>query len=134
MKPLNYYNELSAFNKQISYSNVQFLGIEYINDNPLLRFKLENGKQFRRQLSDNTMYYEHVLKEDDGNNTTTWNQEGREGLERIIKWIRRIWGGKEATKELKIFWRRSIRFLLKDLGYDRLAVNIFVSKVLTFSS
>ena len=66
MKPLNYYNELSAFNKQISYSNVQFLGIEYINDNPLLRFRLQNGKQFRRQLNDNTMYYEHVLKEDDG--------------------------------------------------------------------
>ena len=66
MKPLNYYNELSAFNKQISYSNVQFLGIEYINDNPLLRFKLQNGKQFRRQLNDNTMYYEHIIKEDDG--------------------------------------------------------------------
>ena len=66
MKILNYYNELSAYSKQVQYSNVQFLGIEYINDNPLLRFKLENGKQFRRQLSDNTMYYEHVLKEDDG--------------------------------------------------------------------
>ena len=66
LKPLNYYNELSAYSKQVQYPNVQFLGIEYINDNPLLRFKLENGKQFRRQLSDNTMYYEHVLKEDDG--------------------------------------------------------------------
>lgn len=42
------------------------MGIEYINDNPLLRFKLENGKHFRRQLNDNTMYYEHILKEDDG--------------------------------------------------------------------
>ena len=65
MKPLNYYNELSAFNKQISYSNVQFLGIEYINDNPLLRFKLENGKHFRRQLSDTTSYYEHIPTEND---------------------------------------------------------------------
>ena len=66
MKILNYYNEMSSYSKQVQYPNVQFLGIEYINDNPLLRFKLENGKQFRRQLSDNTMYYEHVLKEDDG--------------------------------------------------------------------
>jgi uncharacterized protein YaiL (DUF2058 family) len=65
MKPLNYYNELSAFNKQISYSNVQFLGIEYINDNPLLRFKLENGKHFRRQLNDNSSHYEHIPTEKD---------------------------------------------------------------------
>lgn len=65
MKPLNYYNELSAFNKQISYSNVQFLGIEYINDNPLLRFKLENGKHFRRQLYDNYSHYEHIPTEND---------------------------------------------------------------------
>jgi hypothetical protein len=65
MKPLNYYNELSAFNKQISYSKVQFLGIEYINDNPLLRFKLENGKHFRRQLNDNSSHYEHISREDD---------------------------------------------------------------------
>ena len=65
MKPLNYYNELSAFNKQISYSNVQFLGIEYINDNPLLRFKLQNGKQFRRQLNDNSSHYEHIPTEKD---------------------------------------------------------------------
>jgi hypothetical protein len=65
MKILNYYNEMSSYSKQVQYQNVQFLGIEYINDNPLLRFKLENGKHFRRQLSDNTMYYEHVLKEDD---------------------------------------------------------------------
>jgi|LakMenE18May11ns_1017448.scaffolds.fasta_scaffold9806607_2 hypothetical protein len=66
MKILNYYNEMSSYSKQIQYPNVQFLGIEYINDNPLLRFKLENGKHFRRQLNDNTMYYEHILKEDDG--------------------------------------------------------------------
>ena len=65
LKPLNYYNELSAFNKQISYSNVQFLGIEYINDNPLLRFKLENGKHFRRQLNDNSSHYEHIPTEKD---------------------------------------------------------------------
>jgi hypothetical protein len=66
MKPLNYYNELSAFNKQIVYPNVQFLGIEYISDNPLLCFKLENGKHFRRQLNDTiSFYYENVLKEDD---------------------------------------------------------------------
>ena len=65
MKPLNYYNELSAFNKQISYSNVQFLGIEYINDNPLLRFKLENGNHFRRQLNDNSSHYEHIPTEKD---------------------------------------------------------------------
>ncbi len=66
MKILNYYNEISSYSKQIQYPNVQFLGIEYINDNPLLRFKLENGKHFRRQINDNTMYYEHILKEDDG--------------------------------------------------------------------
>ena len=65
MKPLNYYNELSAYNKQICYPNVQFLGIEYINDNPLLRFKLENGKHFRRQLNDNNSHYEHIPTEND---------------------------------------------------------------------
>jgi ABC-type uncharacterized transport system substrate-binding protein len=69
MKILNYYNELSAYSKQVQYSNVQFLGIEYINDNPLLRFKLENGKHFRRQLYDNTMYYEHIPTENDDNIT-----------------------------------------------------------------
>ena len=69
LKPLNYYNELPAYNKQICYPNVQFLGIEYINDNPLLRFKLENGKHFRRQLNDNTMYYEHIPTENDDNIT-----------------------------------------------------------------
>jgi hypothetical protein len=65
LKPLNYYNELSAYSKQICYPNVQFLGIEYINDNPLLRFKLENGKHFRRQLNDTTSYYEHIPTEND---------------------------------------------------------------------
>jgi hypothetical protein len=65
MKPLNYYNELSAYSKQIVYPNVQFLGIEYINDNPLLRFKLENGKHFRRQLNDTTSYYQHIKREND---------------------------------------------------------------------
>ena len=65
LKPLNYYNELSAYSKQVQYPNVQFLGIEYINDNPLLRFKLENGKHFRRQLSDTTSYYEHIPTEND---------------------------------------------------------------------
>ena len=65
MKPLNYYNELSAYNKQIVYPNVQFLGIEYINDNPLLRFKLESGKHFRRQLNDNYSHYEHIPREND---------------------------------------------------------------------
>ena len=60
MKPLHYYNEMSSYSKQICYPNIQFLGIEYINDNLFLRFKLENGKQFRRQLNDTTSYYEHV--------------------------------------------------------------------------
>ena len=46
MKPLNYYNE-------------------HINDNPLLRFKLESGKHFRRQLNDNTSHYEHIPREND---------------------------------------------------------------------
>jgi len=46
MKILNYYNEMSTDNKQIQYPNVQFLGIEYINDNPLLRFKLKKWKAF----------------------------------------------------------------------------------------
>jgi len=66
MKILNYYNEISTYSKQICYPNVQFLGIEYINDNPLLRFKLENGNQFRRQLTDNYSYYEQVIKDDAG--------------------------------------------------------------------
>ena len=65
MKILNYYNEMSSYSKQVQYPNVQFLGIEYINDNPLLRFKLENGKHFRRQLSDTTSYYEHIPTEND---------------------------------------------------------------------
>ena len=65
MKILNYYNEMSSYSKQIQYPNVQFLGIEYINDNPLLRFKLENGKHFRRQLNDNSSHYEHVPTEKD---------------------------------------------------------------------
>jgi hypothetical protein len=67
LKILNYYNEMSSCSKQLQYPNVQFLGIEYINNNPLLRFKLESGKQFRRQLYDNGMYYEHIPKEDDNN-------------------------------------------------------------------
>jgi len=66
MKVLNYYNEMSAYTQKIVYPNVQFLGIEYISDNPLLCFKLENGKHFRRQLNDTiNFYYENVLKEDD---------------------------------------------------------------------
>ena len=65
MKILNYYNEMSSYSKQVQYPNVQFLGIEYINDNPLLRFKLENGKHFRRQLNDNSSHYEHVPTEKD---------------------------------------------------------------------
>ena len=69
MKPLNYYNEMSSYSKQVQYSNVQFLGIEYINDNPLLRFKLENGKHFRRQLNDNYSYYQHIPTENDDNIT-----------------------------------------------------------------
>ena len=60
MKILNYYNEMSSYSKQVQYPNVMFLGIEYINDNSLLRFKLENGKHFRRQLNDNTCYYEDI--------------------------------------------------------------------------
>ena len=60
LKILNYYNEISCYNKKIQYPNVQFLGIEYSYNNPLLRFKLQNGQQFRRQLNDKGMYYEHV--------------------------------------------------------------------------
>ena len=65
MKPLHYYNEMSSYSKQICYPNIQFLGIEYIYDNLFLRFKLENGKQFRRPLDDKTSYYEHVNGEND---------------------------------------------------------------------
>lgn len=65
MKPLNYYNEMSTYTKEIVYPNVKFLGIEYINDNPLLRFKLENGKHFRRQLNDTASYYQHIPTEND---------------------------------------------------------------------
>lgn len=67
MKILNYYNEMSSYSKQVQYPNVLFLGIEYINDNPLLIFKLQNGKYFRRQLNDNGTYYEHVSRENDDN-------------------------------------------------------------------
>ena len=70
MQILNYYNEMSSFSNQVQYPNIQFLGIEYINNNPLLRFKLESGKQFRRQLNDNGMYYEHVPLENDDKITT----------------------------------------------------------------
>ncbi len=65
MKPLNYYNEMSTYSKQVQFPNVQFLGIEYIYDNPLLRFKLENGKHFRRHLNDSSSYYEHIPTEKD---------------------------------------------------------------------
>ena len=65
MKFLNYYNEMSSYSKQVQYPNVLFLGIEYINDNPLLIFKLQNGKQIRRQLNDNGTYYEHIPTEND---------------------------------------------------------------------
>lgn len=60
MKVLNYYNEMSNDSKQIQYPNVLFLGIEYINNNPLLRFRLENGKEMRRQVNDNNTYYEDI--------------------------------------------------------------------------
>ena len=60
LKILNYYNEMSSYSKQIQYPNVLFLGIEYINDNPLLRFRLENGKEMRRQVNDNNTYYEYI--------------------------------------------------------------------------
>ena len=65
MKVLNYYNEMSTYSKQVQYQNVKFLGIEYCNDNPLLIFKLQNGKYFRRQLNDNSCYYEHIPTEND---------------------------------------------------------------------
>jgi hypothetical protein len=67
MKILNYYNEMSSYSNEVQYPNVLFLGIEYINDNPLLRFQLKSGKQFRRQINDNGMYYEHVPSENDDN-------------------------------------------------------------------
>ena len=60
LKILNYYNEISIFTNKVLYPNVQFLGVKYVYNNPLLCFKLQNGKQFRRQLYDNGMYYEHV--------------------------------------------------------------------------
>jgi hypothetical protein len=60
MKILNYYNEMSSYSKKVQYSNVLFLGIEYINNNPLLRFRLENGKQMRRQLNDVGTYYQYI--------------------------------------------------------------------------
>jgi len=67
MKILHYYNEMSTYSKQIQYLNVQFLGVEYINDNPLLIFKLQNGKYFRRQLNNNSCYYEHIPSENEDN-------------------------------------------------------------------
>jgi hypothetical protein len=69
MKVLNYYNEMSAYTQKIVYPNVQFLGIEYINDNLLLCFKLQNGKHYKRQINDGSMYYENVLKENDDDTT-----------------------------------------------------------------
>ena len=60
LKILNYYNEMSSYTKEVQYPNIQFLGVKYSYNNPLLCFKLQNGKQFRRQLYDNGMYYEHV--------------------------------------------------------------------------
>lgn len=41
LKILNYYNEMSCYTKQIQYPNVQFLGIKYIYNNPMLCFVLK---------------------------------------------------------------------------------------------
>jgi hypothetical protein len=35
----------------------------------LLRFKLESGKHFRRQLNDSSSYYEHIPSKNDNNIT-----------------------------------------------------------------
>jgi hypothetical protein len=62
---LNYYNEYDNSDKTFLYnSKLRFLGIEYVKENPLRRFEMQNGLHIRRQLSDK-FYYEHVPTEND---------------------------------------------------------------------
>lgn len=65
LKILNYYNEMSCYTKQVQYPNVQFLGIKYIYNNPMLCFKLQSGAYFKRQLNNNSIYYENVITDND---------------------------------------------------------------------
>jgi hypothetical protein len=62
---LNYYNEYVNSDKTVlCNSKLRFLGIEYVNENPLRRFEMQNGLQIRRQLID-IMYYEHIPTDND---------------------------------------------------------------------
>ena len=65
LRVLNYYNEYHDSNKTVlCNSKLRFLGIEYENTNPLMRFEMQNGLQIRRQLID-IMYYEHIPTDND---------------------------------------------------------------------
>ena len=72
LKVLNYYNEYSNSNiKCLYFSNIRFLGTETIGDNKFLRFELDNGSQFRRNINESS-YYEQLTdinySEDDTKN------------------------------------------------------------------
>lgn len=65
LRILNYYDEYNDSNKTCLYnSKLRFLGIEYVNTNPLMRFEMQNGLHIRRQLSEK-IHYEHVPTEND---------------------------------------------------------------------
>jgi hypothetical protein len=62
LKPLNYYSE--HIDNVILFSPLRFLGIEYVEKNPMFRFETETGIQFRRQVND-TMQYTLISPEID---------------------------------------------------------------------
>jgi hypothetical protein len=57
---LDYYNEYSTRTGSVYFERIRFLGVEYIKNNLLLRFELENGKQIRRSINDTGLGYTHV--------------------------------------------------------------------------
>lgn len=57
MIPTHYYNEFNGDNEYCK--NMRFLGIDY-DGNPLLVFRLANGKMVLRQLFDNRLQYKPV--------------------------------------------------------------------------
>ena len=65
LRILNYYDEYNNSDKTCLYnSKLRFLGIEYVKENPLMRFEMQNGLHIRRQARD-LMYYEHVPTDKD---------------------------------------------------------------------
>lgn len=65
LKILHSYNEINSKTGYVYFSDIQFLGLEYIDKNPCLRFQRTKGIQFRRQVNDNDLTYEHIVKDTD---------------------------------------------------------------------